>query len=116
MKKLKKKILIGIGTFVFVLITGIALLAYLGMQAAGALMAHAPTQQQTETLARNLIETGQVAVVGVTSVNCWSTLQSYLVVSKWLVQPISENITNIISACLIPRTQETKDSENEAKE
>lgn len=116
MKKLKKKIMIGLGVFIFILISGIGPVAYLGIQAAGVLIAHAPTQQQTEALTRKIIEKSQVTVVGITSINCWSTLQSHFVISKWLVQPISENITNIIAACLIPRTQETLQSESEAKE
>ena len=108
----KKKIKIGLSVLAFVFVIGLGLVSYLGIKVAGAVIANAPSKQQTEVIAQNILKHSQTAVIGVTSVNCWTTIQSHLNVSKWLISPISENIAAIVNACLV--FAEVKDDEKQS--
>lgn len=98
-RRLKKKLLIGLGVVGALVIVGGVILTYVGYKATTYLISNAPTQDQISVMASDLKNQSQKVLEGTIQKNCLSQLQAHLNLGVWLSRPISENTAKISSAC-----------------
>lgn len=98
-RRLKKKLLIGLGVVGALVIVGGVILTYVGYKTTTYLISKAPTQDQISVMASDLKNQSQKVLDVSIQKNCLSELQAHLNLGVWLSRPISENTAKISSAC-----------------